>query len=232
MDEDGLEPDPPSDLQVVSDGALTVVAGADTSAMVLVNTFYLLITHPVEYARLRADVDANFPAGDEEGAFDFMKLSKMPFLNAVINEVLRLYPAVPSGSERIPVKGSGGKVVGEHFIPEGTSVIFPAYVMHRDPRYFSPFPDRFWPERWLQSGSTSDKGTLNTNAFIPFSYGPRNCVGKRLAIVEMQMVVALLVQRFDFSVAADYDLNKWEGAMEDWFVITVGELPVKLTPRY
>ena len=106
--------------------------------------------------------------------------------------------------------------------------------MHRDPRYFSPFPDRFWPERWLQSGSTStsDKGTLNTNAFIPFSYGPRNCVGKRLAIVEMQMVVALLVQRFDFSVAAECDLNKWEGAMEDWFVFAVGELPVKLTPRF
>ena len=52
--------------------------------MVLVNTFYLLITHPVEYARLRAEVDANFPAGDEEGVFDFMKLSKMQFLNAVM----------------------------------------------------------------------------------------------------------------------------------------------------
>ena len=52
--------------------------------MVLVNTFYLLITHPVEYARLRAEVDANFPAGDGEGVFDFMKLSKMPFLNAVM----------------------------------------------------------------------------------------------------------------------------------------------------
>ena len=104
--------------------------------------------------------------------------------------------------------------------------------MHRDPRYFSPFPDQFWPERWLQSGSTSGKATLNTNAFIPFSYGPRNCVGKRLAIVEMQMVVALLVWRFDFSAATDCDLNKWEAAMQDWFVTEVGELPVELTPRF
>lgn len=51
-------------------------------------------------------------------------------------------------------------------------------------------------------------------------------------MVEMQMVIALLVQRFDFSAAAGYDLNKWDEAIEDWFIIAVGELLVKLTPRF
>ena len=114
--------------------------------------------------------------------------------------------------------------------------MIPPYVLHRDPRYFSPMPDNFWPERWLSSPPTpSTKSTsnfiLNHNAFIPFSYGPQNCVGKRLAMVEMQMVVSLLVQRFDITFAQGFDHNQWEDSMQDWFVAEVGRLPVKLTSR-
>lgn len=79
--------------------------------------------------------------------------------------------------------------------------------------------------------STNGDVRMNAAAFIPFSYGPANCAGRNLALVEMRMVVALLVQRFDMKFAAGYDPGSWNKAIKDWFVVKVGELPVTLTPR-
>jgi cytochrome P450 len=73
---------------------------------------------------------------------------------------------------------------------------------------------------------------LEKTAFVPFSSGPRNCVGKSLATNEMRAVVSAVVQRFDMEVASGYDLDKWEGTLADWFVLLKnGDLPVILTER-
>lgn len=141
-------------------------------------------------------------------------------------------------------------------IPEGNSVTIPTYALQRDPRYFGPLPDTFWPERWIlaeESGKASDSDSLgnsrakvlddapktkithNMAAFVPFSFGPANCVGMRLAMLEMRIVVALLVRNFDFAPAPGVgreDLDKYEGTIEDWFAASVGQLNVKLTPRF
>ena len=153
------------------------------------------------------------------------------------------------------------------FIPEGTGILVPVYVLSRDPVNFSPDPDVFWPDRWLRADSAkrtpktsedseasstyaytrtddekeekengkskSDEVTVTNNAaaFIPFSYGPENCAGRNLALVEMRMVVALLIQRFEFRFAEGYDPRKWEEEIEDWMVTKLGELPVVLTCR-
>lgn len=79
--------------------------------------------------------------------------------------------------------------------------------------------------------SDSGEVRMNAAAFIPFSYGPANCAGRNLALVEMRMVVALLIQRFDMTFAAGYNPGSWNKAIKDWFVVKVGELPVTLTPR-
>ena len=138
------------------------------------------------------------------------------------------------------------------FIGEGTSVIIPPYVLFRNPAYFSPAPDTFWPDRWLHHNAVKrvprsaisdgeDSKTLphesdsevitNTAAFIPFSYGPANCAGRALALVEMRMIVALLMQHFDLQFAEDYDPREWEEHLEDHFALSNGPLMVKLTPR-
>lgn len=135
------------------------------------------------------------------------------------------------------------------FIPEGTAVVVPPYTLFRDPANFSPCPDTFWPERWLHSSASkrtpaqalaeanapqsqiseksapvsSDKEDIvntNTAAFIPFSYGPANCAGRNLALVEMRMVVALLMQRFDMRFADGYDPGLWEEEIQDFVVVT------------
>ena len=163
------------------------------------------------------------------------------------NETLRLQPAVPSGLQRSPEKGTGGHWIGDKFIPEGIAVNVAPYSLHRDPRYFSPSPEEFIPERWLPSkakrvfarGADTSKDLkpvisefiTNTAAFIPFSTGPANCVGRNLAIVEMRMVITLLVQRFEMRLADGYDPREWFENTNDWFVVKTGQLPVILTPR-
>ena len=93
------------------------------------------------------------------------------------------------------------------FINESTAVNVPAYVLHRDSRYFSPGTDEFWPERWLPDQTrTLLNGKLvpvitNTAAFNPFSVGPRSCLGKGLALTELTLTLAYLLSKYDFRLA-------------------------------
>ena len=114
-------------------------------------------------------------------------------------------------------------------IPEGIAVTVPPYAMHRNPRYFSPDPDKFWPDRWLadaKEGMVTDR-----SAFIPFSTGSAGCVGKPLALVELRVVIASLVQAFDMRFSPGYDAKQWEEDFQDYFVARKGELPVVLSCR-
>ncbi|THG99327.1 hypothetical protein EW026_g3001 [Hermanssonia centrifuga] len=108
--EDGGDAQSPSPALVISDGALAVVAGSDTTASVLSNIFWCLLSHPEVYKRLQQEVDQYYP--QQEDALDTTHHTKMFYLEAVINEALRLYPAVPSGSQRAPIPGEGDKVIG------------------------------------------------------------------------------------------------------------------------
>lgn len=131
----------------------------------------------------------------------------------------------------------------ESFIPEGNHVQVPTYSLHRDPRYFSPYPEDFWPDRWLTPGdrkikedtsrafTSNDEVILEAKAFIPFSAGPRICSGKALAWTEMRMVASSIMQRFNMAPAEGFDLDDWERDLEDHFILKKGSLPVRLTRR-
>lgn len=131
------------------------------------------------------------------------------------------------------------------WIPEGTSIVVSPYAMHRDPRYFSPRPNDFWPERWLLR-SNQDKATaagfgfegsdpepfvLTRDAFIPFSVGPASCVGKPVALMEMRVAIANLIRRFDMVFDGGYDSSRWERELLDRFVMVKGQLRAALKPR-
>jgi cytochrome P450 len=116
--------------------------------------------------------------------------------------------------------------------------------MHRDPRYFSPFPERFIPERWISNDSKSSNSlsvglsehdgvefVTNHAAFIPYSLGPMNCVGKPLAQMELRVVVATMVQDLDMELDMSWDAARWERDMQDHFIFTKGKLPVRVSRR-
>jgi cytochrome P450 len=140
--------------------------------------------------------------------------------------------------------------INVRYLPPGTAVNVPPYIIHRDEKNFSPLPETFWPDRWLSAQQRKAPAfltkadaerfnvndvTTNHSVFIPFSYGPANCVGKNLAILELRTIVSLLVRRFDMTFGVDgagkYNPDQWEAEGEDWFVFKNGKLPVVLTRR-
>ncbi|KAK7464844.1 hypothetical protein VKT23_006049 [Stygiomarasmius scandens] len=216
---------------IVSNAVLAILAGSDTASSVLCNVAYYLLANPSYLKQLQQELDQTFPPlQDGTIHLELESLTDLPWLNAIINETMRLQPILPTGLQRAPEKGSGGKMIGSHFIKEGTAVQVPIYVLHRDPKYFSPDPEKFWPERWIQYRDNPEI-TLNLGAFIPFSMGPANCVGKPLAIVELRYVVATLITHFEIKFADGWDAAKWEKNLKDRFVLTKGELMVDLKLR-
>ncbi|KZP14951.1 cytochrome P450 [Athelia psychrophila] len=247
LNEDGSDANPPSPMEAISDSVLVIIAGSDTTSTVLSSLFWFIMCNPTTYRRLQDEIDTVFPPGVI--ALDTSKHLDMHYLNAVINETLRLFPAVLSGSQRVVDKSDGVVAFGSHVIPEGTAVFAHFYSMHRDPRYFSPLPDTFWPDRWLPEDERTSPFSptpdapdapdapvavdvvLDKSAFVPFSVGPSSCVGKNIALQEIRAVVCLVLQAFDMRFAEGYDAQRWEEEIEDRLVSHTGELPVVLTPR-
>ncbi|KAI0345507.1 cytochrome P450 [Trametopsis cervina] len=230
--EDNTETVSPPRHTVLADGILAVIAGSDTTATTLANMFVCLLSHPEMYKRLQAEVDRYYPPGED--ALNPQYHAHMTYLDAIINEAMRLFPAVPSGSLRAPLRGSGGKVLGKHFIPEGTQTRITTWGVHRDARNFTN-PTAFWPDRWLiaEGHEPAPPGSFvhNADAFIPFSVGPSNCVGKNLALLEMKMVICLCMQTFEMRFADGWNAKMWEENIDDSFVIGMGQLPVVLQRR-
>jgi len=238
-DEAGLEAEKPALSNVIPDGMLAIAAGGDTTARAIQNLFFAILSHPAYYQRLKDELEIVFPSGD--GILDVGKYTELKFLDALINETLRLYPPVPTNGPRQVSDASKARVICNEFVPEGTVIYIPPYVLHRDARYFSPSPNKFIPERWMtrekvpndaKSQAAASESVLNTVAYIPFSFGPQNCVGRNLAKNEIKMVVALLLSRFDFRFADGFDKEAWEDSLCDYFIMHPNKhLLVTLTKR-
>jgi len=237
IDEAGLEKVAPSEDSVISDGTLAIIAGADTSARSLSALLFFLVTHPVQLARVREEVDSVF--GDGGDVLETSKYDRLIFLDACIKEALRLLPPVPVGGRRRVPEGTGGRDICGRFVPEGTEIYIPPYVLHRDPRNFSPRTEEFWPDRWLRESTpsyddakTDSESTfvLNPSAFVPFSQGPAICVGRNLARLETKMLVCFLVRRYDVQVVEGFDKGEWLSSYREYFVMRATK-PLSVTFR-
>ncbi|KAL6308816.1 high nitrogen upregulated cytochrome P450 monooxygenase 2 [Sparassis latifolia] len=231
--EDGKAEAQPPFAHVISDGSLAVIAGSDTTSGVLTSLFFCLLSHPEAYANLQAEVDKLYPPG--ENALDTKHHGDMAFLNAVLNEAMRLYPAVPSGSQRTTGKGHGGKFIGPYYLPEETNASIHTWSVHRDARNFSK-PDTFWPERWLIAEDPALQAQTpgfvhNPSAFLAFSFGPANCVGKNLALQEMRMLVCLIMQRLTLRLQTGFDPQTYDDSVREVVVCQKGKLPVLVERR-
>ena|ERR1700720_2309857 len=123
------------------------------------------------------------------------------------------------------------------FIPEGTQVFNHSYTLQRNPHYFYPYPDSFLPDRWLPKEDREkvlqdDNFILDLTAFNPFSYGPANCVGKNLALLELRVVTCFVVQKLNFKAKEGFKSDSWEDGIEDFFVVKRPPLPVVVEARW
>jgi cytochrome P450 len=184
MDEDGTQMSP----QQLRDETMTLfLAGHETTALLLGWTWYLLSENSAAEARLFEELHTVL-AGRAPQVTDLMKL---PYLQAVLNETLRLYPpAYITARTSIEPFSLGGYDFGAN-----TTVLASQWVTQRDPRYFET-PEEFRPERWLDGSA----GKVSTGAYFPFGNGPRRCIGQGFANLEAALVVATVAQRFQFRV--------------------------------
>ncbi|KAF7360800.1 Cytochrome P450 [Mycena venus] len=185
------------------DLVFAIQAGSDTTANVLQYIFFFLINHRNVYDRLSEELNSAFPTSTD--FLNFQTLENLPYLNAVINEGLRLGTPL-SGLERItPVIGS---IIDDKFIPGNIIVSVPAYTQQLDPLNFFPYPEEYLPDRWL-SGGLGEESVLEPNAVMSFSFGPYGCLGKALALQELRVVVARLVLDFHLEPATNFDAGAY-----------------------
>lgn len=193
----------------MAEAVTLVVAGGDTSATAMAAVFFYLSRHPPAYARARDEVRSAFATVDDirAGAGTGELNEKCRYLRACIDEAMRMSPSVgQSLSREVP---RGGAVVDGHLIPEGCEVGVPIYSIHHNERYF-PDPFDYCPERWLQvsqDGSETATASLAAAAdmyaaYNPFSVGPRSCMGKGVALVELLATFAVVLHRLEFKMAA------------------------------
>ena len=172
-----------SDTQLRDEVMTFMIAGHETTATALSWLWYLLDRHPEEQDRLRDELRAA-TAGRPPTV---NHLPQLPRMKAVIQETLRLYPPLWLFDRRAlgPDDLAGTKVA------KGDLVIFCPYSVHRLPELW-PDPEAFRPERF-EEGHAEQK---NKFAYLPFSVGPRTCIGNNLAMIESQLIMGTLLSRF------------------------------------
>lgn len=161
-------------------------AGHETTALMLMWTIHLLAQHPDVQSRLQAEVDSVLgrrpPTADD--------LKQMPYTEQVLNESMRLYPPAWSLMVR---RAKQDLELGATTIPADSVLLIPMWCVHRDARLY-PEPLHFDPERFAGDW----RKRYPPYAFFPFGGGPHVCVGAHLSMFEGQLMLPLMVQRFQF----------------------------------
>lgn len=180
-----------TDKEIIDELMTLIIAGHETSAITLQWSWYFLANYPqVEQTALAAISEANLK--DKVPGFD--ELEKLGYIKQLVYEALRLYPPVWLFSR----KAIDEDILGRYHIPAGSNIFISPYYMHRHPDYWPEAekydPGRFNPESEKQQHKT---------AFIPFSAGPRRCIGDFFAVVEMQIHFALMLPEFKMEYQAE-----------------------------
>lgn len=178
---------------------LLIIAGSDTTSTSMAATFFYLAHNTSTLQKLCHEIRTAF--SDVEEIVSGPKLSGCAYLRACIDESMRMTPPVAGALPRQVLPG--GIDIDGHHIPAGVDVGVPHYAIHHNADYF-PRPFDFVPERWLSDPTANplhDKLTEAHAAFCPFSIGPRGCIGKGLAYVELTVTIARVLYLFDLRLA-------------------------------
>ncbi|XP_020280578.1 cytochrome P450 9e2-like [Pseudomyrmex gracilis] len=174
---------------MTSQAFIFFLGGFDTISVTMCFAAHELAVNPDIQARLRDEIDDVLKSTN--GTLTYEALNTMQYLDAVVNETLRLWPVgvfldrMCTQEFELPPALPGGK---PFVVKKGRSIWFPAYGLHLDPQYWEE-PEKFNPDRFF------DKKNINSIAFIPFGLGPKMCIGNRFAVLEVKVLLFHLLAR-------------------------------------
>lgn len=203
-----------TDHQVRNEVLNLFAAGYEVTAHTTAFTLYLIAQHPLVADRLLYEID-HVLAGQR---ITMDNLPDLPYLEMVIKESMRLLPVTTMIGRQL-VEAT---TIGAYDLPKNAYVLVAPWTLHRRPDVF-PQPDQFLPERF----SPSREGEIPKHAYIPFSTGPRICLGNTFAMLQMRVTLATILQQYQLRVPDDYVFEPfWRFNMRP-----KGGLPLHLTQR-
>ncbi|KAI0160160.1 cytochrome P450 [Xylariaceae sp. FL1272] len=185
--------------EIRSEATFLLSAGSDTMSTCLSALFFYLSRSPACYKQLTTEIRRNFVSGNDIRSGS--RLSNCIYLRACIDEALRMSPPIAGTLWREPINATDDTsplIIDGHVIPSGTHIGVNIYALHHNETYF-PEPFTFMPERFLGGNEQGDERVRQ--AFAPFSLGPRGCMGRSMAYLELSLIVAKVLWYFDFTRA-------------------------------
>ncbi|KAL7805836.1 cytochrome P450 [Trichoderma aethiopicum] len=179
---------------------LLIIAGSDTTSTAMASTLFYLTRNSHALKKVTDEIRGKF--NDVEEIVQGATLASCTYLRACIDEAMRMSPSVGGILPREVLPG--GITIDGEFIPAGIVVGTPHYNIHHNEAYY-PQPFMYAPERWLNGAvnpatkrtTTAEDVAVAQSAFCPFSIGPRGCIGKGLAYVEMTLTLARALYLYD-----------------------------------
>ncbi|KAK6189218.1 hypothetical protein LQW54_013500 [Pestalotiopsis sp. IQ-011] len=202
-----------------------IIAGSVSSATAMCMTLLCLITTPTSYTTLQKEIDTAIRDGRISYPIAESEAKKLPYLQAVIREGLRMYPPVTGlGSKQVP---KGGDLINGHFVPEGTQVGTNYFGLMRCKDIWGNDADVFRPERWLEADDDRER-IMNGVVDLAFGYGKYACLGKPIAMMELNKIFVELLRRYDFTIVNPQSpIKAWSAvfwvANDFWLRITKRE---------
>lgn len=186
-----------SEIELMAQCFMFIAAAFETTTTTLQFLFYSLAVNPKVQQKAYDEVMNTI---NDKAEIDYKNLSQMDYINQIMMETLRMYP--PTTRLQRECKHDTTIMDGEICIPKGSTIVVPIFVIHRNKQYYEE-PDKFDPERF----DICIRQQRDPLTFMPFGYGPRQCIGMRFAQVIMRTIVASLIRKYKFT-ANDYSLNK------------------------
>lgn len=185
-----------SDDDLVNQLLTFLAAGHETTATTMTWAIYYLCKHPEIQQRLRDEIRAKLPSlADPDAPVGSTDIDSIPYLHAVCNEVLRIFPPVQL---TLRVAASPQTLLG-HPIPQGTTIVIAPGAINVSPALWGPNAGDFDPERWMKPGQANTGGADSNFSFLTFLHGPRSCIGMAFAKAEFACLLAAWVGRYEFS---------------------------------
>lgn len=183
--------DPITDLEILSQSFLFLIAGYETTATTLAFLFYSFATVPETQEKLLKEIKENI---NSDGTIPYEKLIQLPYMDACISEALRLYQPLMV-LERVATRNTKIENIE---VEKGTYVQVPVFTLHHNEEFW-PDAFRFDPERFMPE----NKDKIVPYTYLPFGGGPRSCIGMRFALVEIKLALVELLQKYEFIVCED-----------------------------